>query len=144
MIEKLGHSKRISTMRKEWIEESKMRRNPEIDTTDISISTSYAGGFENGEQNKPTAAYETPHNATLSNNAQHNEDTLFVGGDGNVPEHSEPQDDELDELMAETGAITHAATGHNTAQEPGRGPNGNDFDDAYAEEMEMMRDLEDW
>ena len=144
MIEKLGHTKRLSTIRKEWIDESKMRRNPEIETADINIPASHAGRSETAEQNKPLATNRTQHNGASSNDAQYNEDTLFVGGDGNTPKYGEPQDDELDELMAETDLITSAAAGHNIGQEPDRGPNSNDFNNAYAEEMEMMRDLGDW
>ena len=142
MIEKLGHSKRLQTMRKEWIDESKMRRNSQEDSLDIELPANRPTGFQLEKQHKSTAD-RSQQTADSSDNMQHNEDSLFVGGDEDVFGHSEPQDDELDELMAETGAIPSAFMVRSNKQGPSQEPD-KAFDDAYAEEMEMMRDLGDW
>ncbi|KAG8626825.1 hypothetical protein KVT40_005770 [Elsinoe batatas] len=97
MIEKLGHKKRIQMMRKEWIDEGKPRHQDSNDTPppdneapeqdqrmeDNGKSTG------SGEASKPVEQSPTEQNASAS------------GQYGESSAQAEPDEDELDALMAE-------------------------------------------
>ncbi|KAF2178873.1 Swi3-domain-containing protein [Zopfia rhizophila CBS 207.26] len=138
MIEKLGHSKRIQYMRKEWIDEGRPKPTTEVDpeeddalvlvetngtdTRPIEGATPSLNTVE--EPVLPTGeAYETPRQPVSSTRAS--------GAD-------EPNEDELDALLAEGAApnnpLTSAVLPPNTASNE---------EDEFAEDMAAMADMED-
>jgi replication fork protection complex subunit Csm3/Swi3 len=96
MIEKLGHTKRIQTMRREWIEEEKpklFRDDPEPTIETLELPTRLSSNQNQNGEAQPQAG--------LSEDAD--ADQLFIPD----PEadtrqqptsHPEPDDDELDDL----------------------------------------------
>ena len=80
-----------------------------------------------------------------SNEAPRSDDNLVIS-DHNAPANEGPEGDELDELMGESSILASTAFAPNIIEVEGTGhPSTKDkFDDQYAAEMEIMRDLEDW
>lgn len=106
LIEKVGHSKRMNVMRKEWIDESKpgyiskksLAGKDEFEDDDL-----YAAGEVNPIENRP----EQPSNAAPNTSADVGmaDDSLFIT-DSNTNRKSTandelPEDDELEALLAE-------------------------------------------
>lgn len=143
MIEKLGHSKRIQTMRREWIEEEKpkMFGDREIsreapDIADLSIERSSDGN--NG------AAAEGPQDSSAHLDAMQEHSggvnsALFISdarGEAHVANtHPEPDDDALEDLLREQD---EAMLG--TLSEPKAQTTRNALDD-FDEEYEAMNEL---
>ena len=151
IIEKLGHSKRMGVMRKEWIKESKIpagddrRREAVIDDDDDAAVESEAA-----RKKIPDSSAESG-----SRTAMDGEESLFVGGGGaNLDDDGDllPDGDELDALLAEDSPSVLTTTANDshqkTLQEPDKTgdpeESGNGFEDQYAEEMRMMADMENW
>jgi replication fork protection complex subunit Csm3/Swi3 len=107
IVEKVGHSKRMQVMRREWINESKHK---ELYGNDDDM---YGGGQSNGNaedgaaQNGPTTANgEGLPNAAPDD--EPNSDDLFFPDSNRKPEargQDEPEEDELDALLAEQESI---------------------------------------
>ncbi|CAI7583858.1 unnamed protein product [Penicillium pancosmium] len=140
MIEKLGHTKRIQTMRREWIEEEKpklFRDDPEptIETLDLPTRLS-----SNQNQNGETQAQAGP-----SGDADADADQLFIPD----PEadtrqqptsHPEPDDDELDDLEDLLREQDNEMSGIQQTSGPGPQRNENSMDDFDAD-YEAMNEL---
>ena len=163
IIEKLGHTKRLQTMRKEWINEGKPR-DPEDDwhtsgqKTNAQHSTPVSG-LDKSHIIRPSEGPKTPaatnavnadddaiYDATpkkvretlTANRNQNSEENLFLSEDEEV--HYQPPDDELDALLAE-GEMKESASTAVTAKEGVQEYTGREanFDD----EMEAMAGMDD-
>ena len=131
MIEKVGHSKRMQVMRREWINESKRKELYGDGDDDM-----YGG---QGNDNSTTAAV---HNGTTTADSARqpttdddpNPDDLFFPDANKKPEarsHDEPEDDELDALLAEQDTIVQSRSQQNRMTEDSEGDN--DLDALLAE-----------
>ena len=145
IIEKLGHSKRMQTMRKTWVNEAKPKDiYEETDLMDASkahlrLSKNASDQAPNatsapmlsgeGDNSRGPEAVETADSFEGHNNV---EESLFVSDDegGSGPSNMEGPMDDLDALLAEEAP-----------QNPPAGSSANnDFDD----EMEAMADFDVW
>jgi replication fork protection complex subunit Csm3/Swi3 len=135
IIEKVGHTKRMQIMRKDWIDEGKPRRNTGQDDdeddaarekTPLQQSTAHMEGVENGGQEDGSGQTEQA-NSTRGPA----EDTADPTANG------DPDDDELDALLAESEQPTYTAPKTlPTRPMPTQ-------DDPFADEMEAMADMDD-
>ena len=105
IIEKLGHSKRIQMMRKEWIEEGKPKAAKEIDQEENNHNEEDATTSRsevNAEQNTPTerTTVETDSETPVLDDA-----TITIEEPTNNDTGASPDDDELDALLAEESAL---------------------------------------
>ncbi|KAI9736289.1 MAG: chromosome segregation in meiosis- protein [Cirrosporium novae-zelandiae] len=159
MIEKLGHSKRLQIMRREWIDEGKPRAlddesprhtaNAGMDNSSVIPETS---GETQAHQPDTTNGESTVGNSSLSKN---NENNLFLSDDedgdmysqllemesekaaNNNASHSQPpEEDELDALLGEGSAMDWAQ-----GVQPGRSNQAQD-DDPFEDEMDILREME--
>lgn len=160
MIEKLGHTKRMQTMRREWINQGKPRLNAEESETEAPVAEDVRDGpahqlQEIGErdgrprtpalQDPDTDLYSaTPREAREQSRTQQKKgaagESLFLSDD---EAGAQPSGDELDALLAENDLNTNAARpptstldSHQRKDDPRR---EDDFDD----EMEAMAGMED-
>jgi replication fork protection complex subunit Csm3/Swi3 len=104
MVEKVGHSKRMQVMRREWINESKHKElygdedmyGGQTDGAHTTLPQNTPGAKDGGE--RPIVVDDDGH-----------EDDLFFPDAGKKPEartSNEPDDDELDALLAEHTTTT--------------------------------------
>jgi replication fork protection complex subunit Csm3/Swi3 len=104
IIEKMGHKKRLQYMRKEWIQEGKPKNTVEADEEEDDGA--------DGALDKPEQDQEQTEGDSFSNDArpdeQRNENTLRadIGAVGAL-EQEEPDEDELDALLAEDYATVN-------------------------------------
>jgi replication fork protection complex subunit Csm3/Swi3 len=137
MIEKVGHSKRMQVMRREWINESK-RKELYGDDDDM-----YGG---QGNDNSTTASGAVQNGTTTANGNGHpnteddpHSDDLFFPDANKKPEarnHNEPEDDELDALLAEQDTIVQSKPQRKPMEEDSE---GDDDLDALLAEAERPR-----
>ncbi|KAJ9633385.1 uncharacterized protein PV06_00882 [Exophiala oligosperma] len=122
MVEKVGHSKRMQIMRKEWIDEGKPgyarkwgRKDDELDDQDgQAVADDWFGGsgkpVENSSKPTPSANATTAVDAGTGGG----DSSLFIpdsrSGNNDPPQGEDtlPDDDELEALLAEQDAITTA------------------------------------
>jgi replication fork protection complex subunit Csm3/Swi3 len=121
IIEKVGHSKRMQMMRKEWIDEGKPRRTTAYDDED---------------------ADEVVVEAPTTEQATESMEGVEQGEEARMPVHdsaerADPDEDELDALLAESAEQSTSAP----KTLPVRTAGGED--DPFADEMEAMADMED-
>ena len=163
IIEKLGHTKRLQTMRKEWINEGKPR--------DPGDDWRTSGQKPNAQHSSPASGLDKSHIIRLSegpnipaatnavdadddeiydatpkkgwetltaNRNQNSEENLFLSEEEEV--NYQPPDDELDALLAEDEMKESASTAV-TAKQEVQGYTGREakFDD----EMEAMAEMDD-
>lgn len=130
MIEKLGHSKRIQVMRREWIDEEKPRLFDNSGPTREEL--------ENSRVNKTAAKSNdtpTPNAQTKEGSA---EDLFMPENEGARPTTSypEPEEDDLDDLLRDE-PMTDIPP--NTSTSTSRPP---DFDnDDFDADYEAMKEL---
>ena len=163
IIEKLGHTKRLQTMRKEWINEGKPRDlaedwgtggqkpngqhpNPASGLSKSPIARPSEGPRTPAATNSVDADDDEIYDATpkklretlTANRNQNSEESLFLSEEEEVS--YQPPDDELDALLAEDEMKECASTAVTAKQEAqehtGREAN---FDD----EMEAMAEMDD-
>lgn len=151
IIEKLGHTKRMQTMRKQWIDEGKPKGSVE-DDRDVS---SLEDGQDNAETLQAAERGQTS-NATARRNSpsRHTEhDAQGAGDPADTREEprqahnngGEPDEDELDALLAEGPMRDN----HLGASLFGGGPASTSVrsnyheDDEFADEMEIMAGMGD-
>jgi replication fork protection complex subunit Csm3/Swi3 len=133
IIEKLGHTKRIQAMRKQWIDEGKPRHSTEQDEDepepieDGAAPQADPGQMEGIEVEQATQGGEQ--GLDLPERPREPVDAPLDDG---------PDEDELDALLAESAAPT--APMNATRAPPKPIP---DLDDPFADEMEAMADM-DW
>ena len=149
MIEKLGHSKRIQTMRKEWINEGKAKHSRLVDDQDTAARTP-------SNEHKPAPTKERRQSSESHNAEQQSfgpgadledgdregprekdrpaDDTLFIS-DG----ESAPMDD-LDALLAEDNAFERTTT---SAASPKANESSDTRGDNFDDEEEAMAGMDD-
>ncbi|KAF2444665.1 hypothetical protein P171DRAFT_431466 [Karstenula rhodostoma CBS 690.94] len=131
MIEKLGHSKRVQMMRKEWIDEGKPRHNAREDEDEDAVEVVGA--------NEPVQRDDGPMEGVQDEITQSVEDDapqdVARGARGPSAPPEGPDDDELDALLAGDSAPAHPTTAVNTTT--------NEEEDPFADAMEAMADMED-
>jgi replication fork protection complex subunit Csm3/Swi3 len=108
MVEKVGHSKRMQVMRREWINESKHK---ELYGNDDDMYGGQGTGnpTTGAAQTGPSAAGDEGLSITLDDDP--NSDDLFFPDANKKPEsrgHDEPEEDELDALLAEQATVVQA------------------------------------
>ncbi|KAJ5770786.1 uncharacterized protein N7511_002837 [Penicillium nucicola] len=132
MIEKLGHSKRIQVMRREWIEEEKPRPLDSSEPTREMLESL---------QIPKTATHLGDGDAPATKDQDEaGEGDLFIPDDEGIrpsTSYPEPEDDDLDDLLREQDEVM-ADCPSDTVASSSRPPN--DFDD-YDAEYEAMKDL---
>ncbi|KAF2396209.1 Swi3-domain-containing protein [Trichodelitschia bisporula] len=155
MIEKLGHSKRLQIMRKEWIDEGKARASANEDDAEPShLSATVNPGLRTtGTEITPTSVPradtllrtdpDNPENDGFAdqdaNRAPHPVTTLESGESGEGPD-----DDELDALLAQE---TLAGRGTDHIHSFGSGPMQSlqrhkpPSEDAFEDDEAVMREL---
>ena len=137
MIEKLGHTKRIQTMRREWIEEEKPKlyTEPEAEATIDSIELpTRLSSNQNGPINGQTEGQ--------ADSADDPEQLFMPDPEGSAQQpvtasHPEPDDDDLEDLLREqeeemTGFQQHTSEAHKNNLGP-----RDDFDAEYEAMNEM-------
>ncbi|OCL07780.1 Swi3-domain-containing protein [Glonium stellatum] len=146
IIEKLGHSKRIQMMRREWIEEGKPKATEEIDPEENNQAE---------EEDSTTSRREADieHNSPMERTSAETVSEIPVPGD--VAETIEgptssdagagPDDDELDALLAEESAL--GPPGNNSlisgAAIPSRPPKPTAAqDDEFADDLDAMAEMD--
>ena len=163
IIEKLGHTKRMQTMRKEWINEGRPRDPAENWGTGEAKSNGQhpgpASGLGKSPETRPNEGSSTPAatNAidfdnveiydatpkkvreTSTNHNQESDESLFLSEDEQV--NAQPPDDDLDALLAEDEVKETASTALTAKQGQAQGHTGQEanFDD----EMEAMAGMDD-
>lgn len=163
IIEKLGHTKRMQTMRKEWINEGRPRDPAENWGTGEAKSNGQhpgpASGLGKSPETRPNEGSSTPAatNAidfdngeiydatpkkvreTSTNHNQESDESLFLSEDEQV--NAQPPDDDLDALLAEDEVKESASTALTAKQGQAQGHTGQEanFDD----EMEAMAGMDD-
>ncbi|KAJ5295172.1 hypothetical protein PENANT_c035G03075 [Penicillium antarcticum] len=133
MIEKLGHSKRIQVMRREWIDEEKPRPFDSSEPTREMLE---------GLQILKNATHHSDSNASASTEQEKSGDgDLFIPdheGTRQTASYPEPDDDDLDDLLREQDEPM-ADHPSNVAASSSRPPPDN-LDD-YDAEYEAMKEL---
>ena len=164
IIEKLGHTKRMQTMRKEWINEGRPRDPAEHwETGEAKPNGQHPGpasGLGKSPEARPNEGRKTPvatdaldtddvdiydatpkkDRETLNTNRNRKSDeSLFLSEDEEA--NSQPPDDDLDALLAEDKMKESASTAVITKEGQARAHTGQEpnFDD----EMEAMAGMDD-
>jgi replication fork protection complex subunit Csm3/Swi3 len=136
IIEKVGHTKRMQMMRKEWIDAGKPRRTTEREDDDAdevvldrasAEQTTEMEGLEQGGD----ARLQEP-TGEEDGQAQARERTT------SGPANDDPDEDELDALLAESAQLDNSPT---KKALPTRTMDTGE--DPFADEMEAMADMED-
>jgi replication fork protection complex subunit Csm3/Swi3 len=129
IIEKVGHTKRMQLMRKDWIDEGKPRRTTEQDDEDADeVLLDRSPAEQRAEGTEGVVQTETTGSADREGQAQA-QDQTSPGSAG-----ADPDDDELDALLAEAqgdAAAPKTLPVRVNATE----------DDPFADEMEAMGDM---
>jgi replication fork protection complex subunit Csm3/Swi3 len=133
IIEKVGHTKRMQVDRKAWIDEGKPgRKNMEGNTDDLDAAVPDEAPAEN--QREETEGMGA------------NDGSAWVSAQSSLPkglqdqaqaEAEEPDEDELDALLAET-AQPETPTANTLPSRPAPAE-----DDLFADEMEAMEGMDD-
>ncbi|KAF1842020.1 Swi3-domain-containing protein [Cucurbitaria berberidis CBS 394.84] len=131
IIEKVGHTKRMQMMRKDWIDEGKPRRTTEQDDEELdrvvhddAQAEQHTEAMEGVEKNAGTGQPELePARKEQTPRPSSDAAEGAIGDD--------PDEDELDALLAES-----APTSKTLPSRPA--------DDPFADEMEAMADLDMW
>lgn len=130
MIEKLGHKKRMQMMRREWIQEGKPKPPRDDDEEDFVIP----------DENAVAENNDVPNNEEQPNNVEPRPEVQSNGGARGRDNHNpfgeeEPDEDELDALLAESEAVPLPATRQNNTQPAeDREPDEDELDALMAED----------
>ncbi|KAJ5090420.1 Chromosome segregation in meiosis protein 3 [Penicillium argentinense] len=135
MIEKLGHSKRIQTMRREWIEEEKPKLFADTEVTQDALNIRELPTRISFDQNGPVAeALSRP----VQDGSNAPNEQLFIAdpeGESRLPtSNPEPDDDDLEDLLREQDDEMSGAVQLTSRPEKG---DRDDFDAEY----EAMNEL---
>ncbi len=109
IIEKLGHSKRIQTMRREWIDEEKpsyfddRETSRDIpDTRDLFTGSSSSLNGKTADESRDSGPLRPPQDGSAVIDSE-----LFIPGAGGesrpTASHPEPDDDDLEDLLRDQG-----------------------------------------
>jgi replication fork protection complex subunit Csm3/Swi3 len=125
IIEKVGHTKRMQVMRKDWIDEGKPRRATDRDEEDI-------------EENVPERPSTEQITATMEGIEQDQgaeEQQYGAEEQAQAKEGADPDEDELDALLAESAQFSTSTSKTLPSRTAGT------VDDPFADEMEAMADM---
>ncbi|KAB8339035.1 hypothetical protein FH972_021971 [Carpinus fangiana] len=141
MIEKLGHKRRIQIMRREWIDEDKPNKGlTEQDIADRDAARLEGVVQENASQDAAVqAAQAAQHRQSQEDAAGSLGASDAINGNGHA-EIQEPDEDELDALLAENDRIADAAPKQTASSRPLQAKDHLSEDDMDA--MDAMGD--DW
>lgn len=130
MIEKLGHKKRMQMMRREWIQEGKPKPPRDDEEEDFVIPDENAVPENNNAHNNE----EQPSNAEPRSEAEPKGGAQ--GRDNHNPfGEEEPDEDELDALLAESETVPLPATRqNNTRPAEDQEPDEDELDALMAED----------
>ncbi|KAJ5480981.1 Chromosome segregation in meiosis protein 3 [Penicillium diatomitis] len=138
IIEKLGHTKRIQTMRKEWIEEEKPK--PFYDRTNTeNPSRSSTEPNKRDNKEKQTAGSKQTEST--------NDGDLFMQdpeAENRPPvSHPQPDDDELEDLLREQDEEMTSGPPASAPRPDAQGvePDDDDLEDLLREQDEVMADM---
>lgn len=141
IIEKLGHSKRIQTMRREWIDEEKpsyfddRETSRDIpDTRDLFTGSSSSLNGKTADESRDSGPSRPPQDGSAVIDSE-----LFIPGAGGesrpTASHPEPDDDDLEDLLREQGEQLSGAISEQTLRAPHSGH------DEFDAENEAMNEL---
>lgn len=137
IVEKVGHTKRMQRIRKEWIDEGRPRRTTEPDDEDIAEDTRNEAQAQQSpaerEGLEKTVDLEQPDLEHVMQNHSGSQSNHLAEGSGD----GDPDEDELDALLAES-AQPNPGTAKTLPSRPAETE-----DDPFADEMEAMADMED-
>lgn len=136
IIEKVGHTKRMQMMRKDWIDEGKPRRRTGQDDEDDDEDAINPGNAAAGEGGEQMEGVEQ--DAPTDQLDARNEDRPQAQDHKNIgAADADPDDDELDALLAESAEAD--------ASVPKKMPvrTAAVEDDPFADAMEAMADMDD-
>jgi replication fork protection complex subunit Csm3/Swi3 len=135
IIEKLGHTKRVQYMRKQWIDEGKPRHATEQDEDDvepIELDQTLQADREHME------GVETENLLQSQEGGASRHELIDGTGDtAGATVDGDPDMDELDALLAESAGPTMLANLQTKAAIT-------QVEDPFADEMEAMAEIEDW
>jgi replication fork protection complex subunit Csm3/Swi3 len=134
IIEKVGHTKRMQMMRKEWIDEGKPRRSREQDDEDVDgiVPEQPAAEQDTGSMEGVEGGEDIRH--AISGSTEHVPDrTASEAGAAD-----DPDEDELDALLAESAHFATSAPKTLSVRIAGA------EEDPFADEMEAMAGMDDW
>ena len=138
----------MQMMRREWISESKVRepRNEELQAAAASIKKTYASSPCQAQTGSTPEKDTTVEPSGMNRPSKVSEESLFVDDDEVIDKRLDFDGDELDALLAEDPNVLSEARGNKniTQKADKENPREDDFANKYADEMEMMADLEDW
>ncbi|KAF2738147.1 replication fork protection component Swi3, partial [Polyplosphaeria fusca] len=127
IIEKLGHTKRIQMMRKEWINEGRPRNDATAETE---------GGDSDGAGRNGEVQMDGEHTEAIERDLHNPEENPSSTHQPPAAPRDEPSDDELDALLAEevvpTAAQPAVVLPKNLTAE----------DDMFADEADIMAEME--
>lgn len=132
IIEKVGHTKRMQVDRKAWIDEGKPRLSTAQDEDDLDAHVSEEVLVRPDERNNEEQALGTPVVETQHVPDEHQQSDVQA-----YLEPEEPDDDELDALLAESVQPALSAPRAMPAQ------SNSAQNDPFEDEMEAMKDMED-
>ncbi|KAJ5935675.1 hypothetical protein N7466_005222 [Penicillium verhagenii] len=134
MIEKLGHTKRIQTMRREWIDEEKRK----VFERDMPESINLPTRLSSGQNDSTTEVTNTSISQPAPGGSGGPDLDLFMpdpeGTTQQVVSHPEPDDDDLEDLLREEDEM-RLGEPHSAKQVP------NSANDDFDAEYEAMNDM---
>lgn len=137
IIEKVGHSKEMQSIRKEWIEEGKPRRTTESDEEDVEPSAGNTGATQPNEEGMEGVEETVQTSEGSTEQAPQPPPSNHTNNISRATANDDPDEDELDALLAESGFGSTVA--------PKTLPAGTvvNEEDPFVDEMEAMADIED-
>lgn len=151
MVEKLGHTKRIQTMRREWIDEGRPRapaEAPELKTREEEDNAAGrnmedASAEVNGERQRTPEIYPVEDDDLYGLSPAANRTMRPQGGDLSSAlfvsdNEKDPDEDELDALLTEDSAMTM-----DRAMKP-LAVSTASTEDNFDDDMEAMAEMEGW
>ncbi|TID25315.1 Choline oxidase [Venturia nashicola] len=155
MIEKLGHSKRMKVTRKTWIDESKPKASIEKEDAEHEPvpATSHPGppanatGVIHREHNSAEASLR-PSAEIHGFNATLQQRTTGAGplAGSSVIDSGAPDDDELDDLLAEDPDLNMSLNGNLDERPPSQGSHrpGSKPVQSFEDDEEALREMDTW
>ncbi|KAF2473141.1 Swi3-domain-containing protein [Lindgomyces ingoldianus] len=139
MIEKLGHTKRIQFMRKEWIDEGKPKHTTEIDSDENVVSAPDKSNVPGTDRMDDIPSGNTAeHTVHSPRETEQGKASNQPRGPNDILDGDGPGEDELDALLAESTEPTFAPTPVASLL-----PKTADIEgDPFADDMEAMAELE--
>jgi len=135
IIEQLGHKSNVQVHRNQWLDKNKPGYSTPVDNEDVDVVED--DQVEAVDAMEVTAVPDTMHNHEAVDKIPDAELNKSNEGEA-APEYADPDEDELDALLAESEALdapVRATVALN--------PKASTTDDLFADEMEIMAEMED-